>query len=660
LLKILIVDDEKGTRDVITRLVNWDELGIVWVGEAEDGAEAFKIAKDVKPDILLTDIKMPKMNGIQLVENLRETLPNCKIIFLTGYSDKEYLKAAIRYKAVSYVEKPVDLNELNAVLRTAVTEALSQKEQWQRKITDEMSSLCLDLINTRTDFTNLKEKINLLELQFEESYFYMTAILHFNMSSDETRENHDDIRKECLDRLVGELNTFEKKYVLGFKGNDHIILHFADPKPCFDEVKGALQNYIDIIGAMDSYPLVTAAAGSIENGIGGIPNSYGFAVIALQQRFFKGTKRVITPQEAPCDPFVFDDSCLAQIKDALNKGSQSETIVMIKRLANKIRKYPNTQPDYVRSIFFRIVMLLTIHARERNIQLLNDECAFIPDFIANSITLDEIENEIVSLINSIFSYIEINNTTGDLLAKVMNIIHNNYSDPELSVNSIAKQIYLTSSYLCVFFKKGTGKTINQYITEYRMERARELLKRPGVKIHEVASEIGYTDAKYFSRVFYRLSLSGGKEIITIGEELEHIRIYIKIQNMRFQNRINYNIEAPDEVLNYKTLKIILQPIVENSILHGIFEKDSKSGTINVSVNKKNNSIFIIIEDDGVGIPENEVESLLDYSIPEESTGYGIKNIDQRIRLYYGRNYGLSFWSKPGVGTKVTVHIPVIY
>jgi len=208
LLKILVVDDEKGTRDVISKLINWNELGIGWVGEAEDGADALQIAKDEKPDILLTDIKMPKMNGIQLVENLREALPNCKIIFLTGYSDKEYLKAAIRYKAVNYVEKPVDLNELTKVLKSAAKEALADKEHWQKQITEEMSAFCLELISTKNGLTNIDEKIKVLGLQFEDSFYYMTAILHFHLSSEKIQENHDDIRKECLGSLVNKLAPF--------------------------------------------------------------------------------------------------------------------------------------------------------------------------------------------------------------------------------------------------------------------------------------------------------------------------------------------------------------------------------------------------------------------------------------------------------------------
>lgn len=99
--------------------------------------------------------------------------------------------------------------------------------------------------------------------------------------------------------------------------------------------------------------------------------------------------------------------------------------------------------------------------------------------------------------------------------------------------------------------------------------------------------------------FYKLSLSRGNEIITLGEELEHVRIYVQIQNMRFQNKISLNVDVREDILKFKTLKIILQPIIENSIIHGIFEKDSKTGIINVSVDKKGESIFIIIEDDGV-------------------------------------------------------------
>jgi len=173
-------------------------------------------------------------------------------------------------------------------------------------------------------------------------------------------------------------------------------------------------------------------------------------------------------------------------------------------------------------------------------------------------------------------------------------------------------------------------------------------------IPEIAAQV-----KALSK-FYKLSLNRGSEIITIGEELEHVKTYVQIQNMRFQNRISFNITSEEDIKEYKTLKIILQPIVENSILHGIFEKNSKCGTINVFVSKDGESIFFNIEDDGVGIPEEKLKELLNYEVPSQTSGYGIRNIDQRIRLYYGQEYGLTYRSIPGEGTKVSVHIPALY
>ena len=500
MLKILIVDDEKGTRDVIVNLINWSELGISWVGEAEDGVQALEIAAVEKPDIIITDIKMPKMNGIELVENLREVIPNCKIIFLTGYSDKEYFKAAIRYKAVSYVEKPVDLNEITCVLKIAATESLSEKEQRQKYLTDEISALSLDLIN-KTKWNNIHDRIAELNLLFNDTFFYTTAILHFHMEDAETQGYHDIIRSESLDKLKAHIACFEGRYILGFKGSDHLILHFSLEKQNFEEVKIALQSYLDEMRALYSFTIISAALGSTEKGLAEIPSSYNAAVLALQQRFFKGIKRVLSYHDITSSPFAFNDSWLQQIRDALIKGSLSDTVIIIKRLANEIRKYENTQPDYIRNVYVRIVILLSLHAKERNVQLLKDECSYIQDSITNSMTLDDIEGEIISLINSVFSYMEPNIGNDDIISKITKFIHEHYTDPELSVNAIADNIYLTTSYICVFFKKVTGKTINQYITEYRIEKAKGLLRHQMVKIQDAAENVGYADAKYFSRVF---------------------------------------------------------------------------------------------------------------------------------------------------------------
>lgn len=501
LIKILVVDDEKATREVIVNLINWENLGIEWIGEAENGIAALSVAFAEKPDILLTDIKMPKMDGIELAEKIRQFLPNCKIIFLSGYSDKEYLKAAIRYKAVSYVEKPIELDVITEVLKAAVDQCHTEREHHQKLLTAETNTLCTDLISSKPDCVSINERIKALYPGFMNSDNFISAVIHFHIIEVDSQANHDIFRNECLDQLKFCLTQFDGSYLLGFKGSEYIIIHFSLQNLDEETILNTLQKYLDNIRIRELQIHVSAAVGSLGMGLNGISDSYKTAVIALQQRFYKGIKNILLYYNNTCPPFVFDEAWLKQISEALIKGSLNDTVIIIKRLTNKIRRNENTQPDYIRNIYFRIVMLLSIHAKERNIQLLNDECSFILDSIANSLTIDEIENETLSLVNSVLAYLDPNPNADDVLYKVTNYIHNNYSNPELSINAIAQDIYLTVSYLCVLFKKGTGKTINQYITEYRIEKAKQLLSNKSVKILDVSKLVGYSDAKYFSRVF---------------------------------------------------------------------------------------------------------------------------------------------------------------
>ena len=124
-MKLLIVDDEELTREGLIASLDWSALGIEQIFQADDGVNALDIARAQKPDIILCDIRMPRMNGIQLVERLEEFLPDTSVIFMSGYSDKEYLKAAIKLKAINYVEKPLNPEEI----KEAVLEAIERREK---------------------------------------------------------------------------------------------------------------------------------------------------------------------------------------------------------------------------------------------------------------------------------------------------------------------------------------------------------------------------------------------------------------------------------------------------------------------------------------------------------------------------------------------------
>ncbi|WP_051459440.1 sensor histidine kinase [Paenibacillus zanthoxyli] len=157
--------------------------------------------------------------------------------------------------------------------------------------------------------------------------------------------------------------------------------------------------------------------------------------------------------------------------------------------------------------------------------------------------------------------------------------------------------------------------------------------------------------------FFRISLSKGKNIITLREELDHIRHYLVIQSFRFKNKFRYEIKAQPEVLNCLTVKLILQPIVENALYHGI-EMMPDEGFIHIAAELRNGLVVITVSDNGLGMSGDMLKNILKGAVKSGGgSGVGVRNVHERIRLYYGREYGLSFESELEEGTTVTVTFP---
>lgn len=161
--------------------------------------------------------------------------------------------------------------------------------------------------------------------------------------------------------------------------------------------------------------------------------------------------------------------------------------------------------------------------------------------------------------------------------------------------------------------------------------------------------------------FYRLSLSNGSDFVAVRDELEHVRLYVQLQNLRFQSKIGLQIEAEEDTLDCRIMKLLLQPIVENSILHGIMNLDDRQGAIRIAVRTEGVSLVLQVEDNGVGMEHEKLMRLMarEEIAPEGSGGgYGLHNIFQRLRLYYGDEAHLTFRSEAGKGTVVEARIPL--
>lgn len=208
MLNLIIVDDEERIRESIKRFIPWDEIGIGIVSTAKNGIEALEVAHKTPPHILLTDIRMPKMNGIELASRVRELYPSCKIIFLTGYADKEYLKSAIKLQAIDYIEKPVNRDEIKKTISDAVSRVLKEMpsetlDSPEPMLTEkENNKYIIDVMNfIKTNYFDQNLSIRVVAKHVCLSQTYLCAL--FKKSTEKTiNEFITEIRMEKAKELL--------------------------------------------------------------------------------------------------------------------------------------------------------------------------------------------------------------------------------------------------------------------------------------------------------------------------------------------------------------------------------------------------------------------------------------------------------------------------
>lgn len=231
------------------------------------------------------------------------------------------------------------------------------------------------------------------------------------------------------------------------------------------------------------------------------------------------------------------------------------------------------------------------------------------------------------------------------------VLYDSYNDMILQINALLKKTYHMGQELKSAELKALQSQINPHFLYNTLDMINWLsADNRAEEVQSVVSSL----AKY-----YKLTLGKGREVVVLQDEIQHAVYYLNIQRTRFSGRIAYDFSLEDSLRDYPVPKITLQPIVENAILHGILEKEDKTGSIHIRAFQDEECTHITVQDDGVGIPQALLESL---NRPDPAAGdngsYGLKNIDQRIRLIYGEGYGLRFSSRENEGTLVDIRLPL--
>lgn len=493
-MKVLIADDEIFTREGIIEQIPWDELSITEIQQAYDGLNALDIASAFKPDILLTDVRMPRMDGIELSFKLRELYPSCEIIFMSGYSDKEYLKSAIRLKAVSYVEKPIDIDELETALRNAVT---SKSKDIKAK-ENAKKHMSLELIHKHSSTIELKEFFDdQLLSQLMKSNF--TSVL-IDMLSVETL-----IKENILNSIENTIVKSGYNSMSCFKDDKTLLIHLywnAD-KVQLSKQESLDQLFISVSDYLRNYSDFFISVGKQAAAIDKIHESYESATESLTRAFYYNYNSIIYPSSAKTPIYKNDEKLFDTFRQYISQEDKQQALLLIKRLTSDIKKCHDTPVNYIKEVYFFLFLELVNFASERKLGLtdndFNNKMSF--EKFSEFRTIDETEAYIIEKTEAIFNYLAQKNIGGNPITNILKYIHDNYADLDLSLQKISETTYLTPNYICTIFKNHTGKTINKYILEYRVTKAKEMLRDRNMKINDIADRVGYSDGNYFTKTF---------------------------------------------------------------------------------------------------------------------------------------------------------------
>ena len=530
MLKIFLAEDEVIVRETIKRMIPWEELGFELVGEAADGEMALPLLIRQKPDLLITDIKMPFMDGLTLAKLAKKELPELKIVILSGYDDFNYAKQAISIGVEDYLLKPITKNALIerlSEIRSRYEHEKTQKEyyeKFQREMQAYEKNSSRDffeaLVCGSMDMMEVYKKAEKLGLDIvAEAY----NILIFTMNSEEDfsgqKEGYSEWEAESLEMMEGffsgnplamlfRSNIFS--YGVLLKGQKENIEKIT--KECVKKIKG-------ILNRKESKREWFLAVGQPVERLSQIKKSYHTASRAFSQRYlyvenilYYDEMEMMEHRSGQAD--TNDNAYLKKVDvNALNpailqkflsNGIQEETENFVKDYFYAIGQEP------MESLVFRNYVILNV--RFSVITFLKglgcDTEGMEPE------NTEEILAESGKNIESAIAYAEkmvsqaitirdqnSGNKNRSILKTAVDFIESHYMEEEISLNTVANVANVSANHFSALFSQNMGQTFIEYLTSLRMNKAKELLRCTGMRSSEIAGEIGYKDAHYFSYLF---------------------------------------------------------------------------------------------------------------------------------------------------------------
>ena len=540
-IKVFLVEDEMVIRRGIKNSIDWEKEGYIFCGEASDGELAYPMIIKEKPDILITDIRMPFMDGLELCKLVKKELPKIKILILSGYDEFDYAKEAIRLGVTEYLLKPISsgklLEALNGVsesirrekedkdlVRKYMEEMRENTEHEKQKFFEQMIAGNLSMADALE--TGKKYEMNL------SAGMYNLLLFRFTLGEENRKSGELLGEAEYAIEKLTERLEYVFEFQRGVEGWAFLLM--ADNEEQMSERVKELSKDLEEI--MKNYSTI-AYFGGIGQPVARLrelEESFREAERALAARFTMELNRIIS----------VEDIRMAQNVDTLDDieitsfGEIEKTRTMLEKFLNNgaedeidefVDVYINELPEEnLKSVLMRQYIIMDAYIVMMSfcekIEGIEGEMQAQSEELKNSMktiqTLEEIKNYIRMLLKKIIGVRDTisGRRYSDIIEIAKDQIRKTYMSDEISLNTIAAEVGMSPSYFSSIFSKEMGKTFVEYLTEIRMDRAKELLMCSSMKTSEIGYEVGYKDPHYFSYIFKKTQNCTPKEFRARGKE----------------------------------------------------------------------------------------------------------------------------------------------
>lgn len=517
-LKVVLVDDEILICKLIRMKVDWEALNMTVIAEFNSSRKALESVLTLQPDIIITDICMPVMDGIEFSEECIALLPQVKIIILTGYDEFEYAKKSIHIGVSDYILKPLNTIELTKSLSGA-----SQKIKEERSRTKEYEKLAGQIEENLPAFRENYLNRNLLEA--DEPEIFRNKMNYYGASLDSENDGIQAAVMEIALPVEGGMDAERDEIILYMQARKLTEEYFSKDSFIFFTRDGIgrivilcnnsqidFGECIELLRKMLVTRLkcfVTIGVGSKKSRLDQIPAAYREAAEALNHKVVIGKNMTIFFQELDKDTETFrpeEESLWIEAKIYINAGVRDKAEKCVEKLWNNMEA-DGQDLGKARNMSLEICTWCLNEAVRREIcekEKYHEKVEFICE---NSGSWDSYKRAALFCVNAFAGEMSVKEEqqNGSMIHEVIAYMNQNLSDPDLNMNKVAEHVFISSGYLGRILKKHTGKTYGEYLSELRFTRATELLRKTDLKGYEIGEKIGILDSHYLSIWFRKMS-----------------------------------------------------------------------------------------------------------------------------------------------------------